>query len=126
MRKSVFTEAHNEDSYIGLDVMSVIHNLRKRLNMCTDLDALADGQDPDQDAFNLQNLYIKADDGKFFYCVPTHRKVRCGRYNPYDLTCVTSKEAQSCSQYFIVTASAVTQVILRNCFFTLPYFFRLN
>ena len=104
------TGVPDDDMYVGLNVMSVICRLRARLNMSTDLEAIADGQDPDEDELNLQKLNIKDDDGKFLYCLQTNRNVRAGRYNPYDLTCVTSKQAQACSQYFTVTASAVTQV----------------
>ena len=78
--------------------------------MSTDLEAIAVGLDPDWDLNNLHTLYIKADDGKFLYCLPKNRKARAARYDPYDLVCVSSKEAQSYAQYFTVTASAITQV----------------
>ena len=78
--------------------------------MSTDLDAIANGEDPDEDENNINRLYIKEDDGKFLYCLPKNRAERAARYNPYDLICVTSQEAQCSAQYFTVTASAVTQV----------------
>lgn len=100
----------NDDEFIGLDVTDVIKKLRHRLNMSTDLDAIANGLDPDEDENNINRLYVREDDGKFLYCLPKNRGVRAARYNPYDLTCVTSQEAQAAAQYFTVTASAVTQV----------------
>ncbi|KAL9958020.1 hypothetical protein ACROYT_G034981 [Oculina patagonica] len=99
-----------DEEFNGLDVADVIKKLRQRLNMSTDLDAIANGEDPDEDENNINRLYIKEDDGKFLYCLPKNRAERAARYNPYDLICVTSQEAQSCAQYFTVTASAVTQV----------------
>ena len=99
-----------DDEFLGLSVTDVIRKLRHRLNMSTDLDAIADGFDPDEDVNNINRLYIKEDDGKFLYCLPKNRGVRGARYNPYDLICVTSKEAQAATQYFTITASAVTQV----------------
>lgn len=99
-----------DEEYNGLDVADVIKKLRQRLNMSTDLDAIANGEDPDEDENNINRLYIKEDDGKFLYCLSKTRAERAARYNPYDLTCVTSQEAQSSAQYFTVTASAVTQV----------------
>ncbi|KAJ7369812.1 hypothetical protein OS493_036329 [Desmophyllum pertusum] len=100
----------DDDEFNGLDVTDVIKKLRLRLNMSTDLDAIANGEDPDEDENNINRLYIKEDDGKFLYCLPKNRAVRAARYNPYDLICVTSQEAQSSVQYFTITASAVTQV----------------
>ena len=96
--------------FLGLDVADVIKKLRQRLNMSTDLDAIANGEDPDEDENNINRLYIKEDDGKFLYCLSKNRAERAARYNPYDLICVTSQEAQSSAQYFTVTASAITQV----------------
>ena len=78
--------------------------------MSTDLDAIASWEDPDEDKNNINRLYIKEDDGKFLYCLSKNRGERAARYNPYDLICVTSQEAQSSVHYFTVTASAVTQV----------------
>ena len=107
----------DEETYLGRDVMEVIMRLRSRRNMSTDLEAIAEGLDPDWGLNNLQNLYIKEEDGKFLYCLPKNRKERAARYNPYDLVCVSSKEAQACSQYFTVTSSAITQVrIILGCF----------
>ena len=99
-----------DEEYSDLAVTDVIKKLRQRLNMSTDLDAIANGEDPDEDENNINRLYIKEDDGKFLYCLPKNRAERAARYNPYDLICVTSQEAQTCAQYFTVTASAVTQV----------------
>lgn len=99
-----------DGEFIGLDVFDVIKKLRQRLNMSIDLDAIANGEDPDEDKNNINRLYLKEDDGKFLYCLPKNRDVRAARYNPYDLICVPSQEAQSSAQYFTVTASAVTQV----------------
>lgn len=99
-----------DNEFIGLDVADVIKKLRHRLNMSTDLEAIAIGLDPDEDENNINRLYIKEDDGKFLYCLPKNRSVRGAQYNPYDLTCVGSKEAQAAAQYFTITASAVTQV----------------
>ena len=99
-----------DGEFIGLDVFDVIKKLRQRLNMSIDLDAIANGEDPDEDENNINRLYLKEDDGKFLYCLPKNRDVRAARYNPYDLICVPSREAQSSAQYFTVTASAVTQV----------------
>ena len=83
--------------------------------MSTDLDAIANGEDPDEDVHNINRLYITEDDGKFLYCLPKNRGVRAARYNPYDLICVSSQEAQTAAQYFTVTASAVTQVCSLQC-----------
>lgn len=102
----------DDDDFIGLDVADVIKKLRERLNMSTDLDAIANGEDPDEDENNIQRLYIREDDGKFLYCLLKSRGVRGARYNPYDLICVMSQEAQSATQYFTITASAVTQVYI--------------
>lgn len=99
-----------DEEFNGLDVADVIKKLRQRLNMSTDLDAIANGEDPDEDENNINRLYIKEDDGKFLYCLPKNRAERAARYNPYDLICVMSQDAQSCAQYFTVTASTVTQV----------------
>jgi len=99
-----------DEEFFGLDVVDVIKKLRQRLNMNTDLDAIANGEDPDEDENNINRLYIKKDDGKFLYCLSKNRAERAARYNPYDLICVTSQEAQSSVHYFTVTASAVTQV----------------
>ena len=102
-----------DEEFNGLDVSDAIIKLRQRLNMSTNLDAIANGEDPDEDENNINRLYIKEDDGKFVYCLSKNRAVRAARYNPYDLVCVTSQEAQSSSQYFTITASAVTQVCER-------------
>ena len=99
-----------DEEFIGLDVADVIKKLRQRLNMSTDLDVIANWEDPDEDENNINRLYIKEDDGKFLYCLSKNRAERAARYNPYDLICVTSQEAQSSVHYFTVTASAVTQV----------------
>lgn len=99
-----------DEEFLGLDVADVIKKLRQRLNMSTDLDAVANGEDPDEDENNINRLYIKEDDGKFLYCLFKNRAERAARYNPYDLICVSSHEAQSSAHYFTVTASAVTQV----------------
>lgn len=100
----------DDDSFLGLDIIDVIKKLRQRLNRSTDLDAIANGIDIDNDENNLLRLYIKEDDGRFLYCLSKNRGVRAARYNPYDLECVTSSEAKSHSMYFSVTSSAVTQV----------------
>ncbi|XP_032239531.2 dynein axonemal heavy chain 6 isoform X3 [Nematostella vectensis] len=100
----------DDDLYLGLDVMDVIRKLRSRLKRSTDLEAIANGIDLDNDENNLQKLYIKEDDGKFLYCLPKNRELRAARYKPYDLVCVTSEDAQKYAQYFTVTSSAVTQV----------------
>lgn len=92
--------------------MDVIKKLRHRLNRSTDLDAIADDLDPDEDDNNINRLYIKDDDGKFLYCLPKSRGLRGARYNPYDLICVTSQDAQAATEYFTITASAVTQVLI--------------
>ena len=99
-----------DEEFINCHVSDVIVKLRQRLNMSTDLDAIANGEDPDEDENNINRLYIQEDDGKFVYCVPKNRTLRAARYNPYDLVCVTSQEAQSNPQYFTVTATAVTLV----------------
>ena len=99
-----------DEEFHGLDIADIIKKLRQRLNMSTDLDAIANGEDPDEDENNINWLYIKEDDGKFLYCLSKNRAERAARYNPYDLICVTSQEAQSSAHYFTVTASAVTQV----------------
>ena len=104
-----------DDEFIGRDVADVIKKLRHRLNMSTDLDAIANGEDPDEDENNINRLYIREDDGKFLYCLSKNLDVRGARYNPYDLICVTSQEAQAAAQYFTVTASAVTQVCKLHC-----------
>lgn len=102
----------NDNEFIGLGAMDVIKKLRHRLNRSTDLDAIADDLDPDEDDNNISRLYIKEDDGKFLYCLPKSRSVRGARYNPYDLICVTSQDAQAAKEYFTITASAVTLVII--------------
>lgn len=101
-----------DDQFIGLGAMDVIKKLRHRLNRSTDLDAIADDLDPDEDDNNINRLYIKEDDGKFLYCLPKSRGLRGARYNPYDLICVTSQDAQAATEYFTITASAVTQVLI--------------
>jgi len=98
------------DSFLGLDALDVLKKLRARLNRSTDLEAIANGIDIDGDESNLMRLYFKEDDGKFLYCLPKNRAVRAGRYNPYDLECVTPVEAKSWPQYFTVSSSAITQV----------------
>ncbi|PFX28824.1 Dynein heavy chain 1, axonemal [Stylophora pistillata] len=108
--KSLSQGILSDEELINCDVSDVIMKLRQRLNMSTDLDAIANGEDPDEDDNNINRLYIREDDGKFVYCLPKNRAVRAAQYNPYDLVCVTSQEAQSNPQYFTVTASAVTQV----------------
>ena len=110
MRKSLSQGVPADEEFYGLDVADVIKKLRQRLNMSTDLDAIANGEDPDEDENNINRLYVKKDDGKFLYCLSKNRAERAARYNPYDLICVTSQEAQSSAHYFTVTASAVTQV----------------
>ena len=100
----------DSDQYTGLDVAEVIKRLRLRLSMSASLDAIANGDDPDEDENNLNRRNIKEDDGKFLYCLPKNRAMRAARYNPYNLICVNSSEAQTCAQYFMVSASSVTQV----------------
>lgn len=104
--------AFTDNEFIGLNAMDVIKKLRHRLNRSTDLDAIADDLDPDEDDNNISRLYIKEDDGKFLYCLPKSQRMRGARYNPYDLICVTSQDAQAAKEYFTITASAVTLVII--------------
>ena len=52
-----------DGEFIGLDVFDVIKKLRQRLNMSIDLDAIANGEDPDEDENNINRLYLKEDDG---------------------------------------------------------------
>ena len=110
MGKSLSQAVLVDEEFHGLDVADVIKKLRQRLNMSTDLDAIANGEDPDEDENNINRLYIKKDDGKFLYCLSKNRAERAACYNPYDLIRVTSQEAQSIANYFTVTASAVIQV----------------
>lgn len=55
---------------------------------------------------------MKEDDGEFLYCLPRQRKNPRARYDPFDLQVVSPNEAQKSDQYYTISASFITRVIL--------------
>lgn len=55
---------------------------------------------------------MKEDDGEFLYCLPRQRKNPRARYDPFDLQVVSPNEAQKSDQYYTISASFITRVII--------------
>ena len=55
---------------------------------------------------------MREDDGEFLYCLPRQRKNPRARYDPFDLQVVSANEAQKSDQYYTISASFITRVII--------------
>lgn len=54
------------------------------------------------------------DDGELVYCLPRVHPFNA-LYNPYDLQVVSTSKAKQSEEFWIVTASFVSKVILNGC-----------
>ena len=115
--KEEFT-AVKRDLYMGDHILQVIYKLRKRLGWPSE--GIQFGEQPNEPETIDTMKKVLDDDGEFLYCLPEHHGKLKARYNPYNLKVVQAEVVKSCSEYYTVSASYVTQVrLLRPLFFTL-------